>query len=225
MSEIAPVLRSGRSFADQAEQELRRQIITGRRRPGDRLNEVEIASDLGVSRGPVREAMQRLARDGLVHVEAHRGAFVRALDGVDITRLYEVRTSLECTAAELAAQRRTPADVERLQSLLDSTTAQVSRQEQPHYPTELDIHQLIALTAGNERLHRLIVQINQELTLARSASGSRPRRAERALAEHTEIVEAIERGAAGAARELMTAHLRRSLANTLRIVADAQEPA
>lgn len=177
----APIERSGHSFADQVEHSLRHQILSGQRLPGDRLNEVEIAGEFGVSRGPVREAMQRLGRDGLVQIEAHRGASVRSLDPGEITRLYEVRISLECTAARLAAERRTGGDTQRLQALYDSSSAEVNRGDaDPHYPTHLDLHELVALVAGNDRLHRLIVQINQELRLVRAVSGFRPDRAPRA---------------------------------------------
>src|SRR5947209_5763526 len=81
--------RAGHSFADQAEVALRQQILSGHRAPGDRLNEVEIAAELGVSRGPLREAMQRLARDGLVVVQPHRGSFVRSLEPDEIAELFE----------------------------------------------------------------------------------------------------------------------------------------
>ncbi len=223
VSGTAPITRAGRSYADQAEEALRREIISGNRHPGERLNEVEIASELGVSRGPIREAIQRLARDGLVHVQAHRGTFVRALDATEITGLFEVRISLECTAAELAAERQTAQEMAQIRTLLDSTTEEVNRQPRPHYPTDLDLHQLIAAASGNARLYRLIVQINQELTLVRATSGFRPERAPIALVEHTDIVAAIDRRDAAAARELMAAHLQHSLANTLMIVKSAPD--
>src|SRR6185312_12097300 len=113
--------RIGHSYADQAEAALRDQILSGHRAPGDRLNEVEIAAELGVSRGPLREAMQRLARDGLVVVQPHRGSYVRNLEPDEIVELYDVRIALECAAARLAAERRTDADVTALKGLLDTT--------------------------------------------------------------------------------------------------------
>jgi DNA-binding GntR family transcriptional regulator len=212
-----PIERAGHSFADQAEDALRNQILTGSRAPGDRLNEVEIAGDLGVSRGPVREAMQRLARDGLVQMLPHRGTFVRSLEPGEITRLYEVRISLECTAARLAAQSRTDSDIERLQALLESSTAEVNRTGDPHYPTHLDLHELVAVVSGNDRLHRLIVQINQELKLVRAVSGFRPERAPLALVEHSDVVAAIVNSDGPRADELMRSHLLQSLDNTLRL--------
>lgn len=218
--------RVGHSFADQAEAALRRQILSGHRAPGDRLNEVEIAAELGVSRGPVREAMQRLARDGLVLVQPHRGSFVRNLKPDEIVDLYEVRIALECTAARLAAERRSDADVTALAELLDSSSEAVAGDgDTPHYPAHLDLHELVAIVSGNARLHRAIVQINQELKLVRAASGFQPERAPRALVEHSDVVSAIVERDVEQAAQLMRKHLLQSLENTLRISSATREPA
>jgi DNA-binding GntR family transcriptional regulator len=88
---------------------LRQRILHGEVRPGERLNEVEIAGELGVSRGPIREALQRLASDGLVELQARRGAFMRRLGPAEVRDLFEVRLALETTVARLAAQRATDA--------------------------------------------------------------------------------------------------------------------
>lgn len=210
--------RAGHSFADQAEAALREQILSGHRAPGERLNEVEIAAELGVSRGPLREAMQRLARDGLVLVQPHRGSFVRSLEPDEIVELYQVRIALECTSASLAAERRSEADVTALNGLLDSSAKAVTATgDAPHYPAHLDLHELVAIVSGNGRLHRLVVQINQELKLVRAASGFRPERAPRALVEHADVVSAIVERDAEQAAELMRKHLLQSLENTLRL--------
>lgn len=210
--------RAGHSFADQAEAALREQIVSGHRAPGDRLNEVEIAAELGVSRGPLREAMQRLARDGLVQVQPHRGSFVRNLVPDEIVELFEVRIALECTAARLAAERRDDADVNALSGLLDSSAKAVTETgDAPHYPAHLDLHERVAMISGNARLHRSIVQINQELKLVRAASGFRPERAPRALVEHADVVSAIVDADAEQAAQLMHKHLLESLDSTLRM--------
>lgn len=216
--------RTGHSFADQAEAALREQILSGHRAPGDRLNEVEIAAELGVSRGPVREAMQRLARDGLVLVQPHRGSFVRNLEPDEIVELYDVRIALESTAARLAAERRSDADVAALKGLLDTSAKAVTETgDAPHYPAHLDLHQLVAIVSGNGRLHRAIVQINQELKLIRAASGFRPERAPQALVEHGDVVAAIVERDADQASELMHKHLLQSLENTLRLSRESTE--
>src|SRR3954451_20809601 len=135
--------RVGHTLSDKVEAVLREQIIRGERAPGDRLNEVEIAAELAVSRGPVREAMQRLARDGLVRIESHRGAFVRALDAREVRALFEVRSSLECQAAALAAERAGPEDIAARRELIAIARQVVDGGLEPHYPERLDLHDLI----------------------------------------------------------------------------------
>jgi len=217
------VTRGGLSFPDQTEDVLRRQILSGERAPGERLNEVQIAAELSVSRGPVREAMQRLSRDGLIRVVPHKGAFVRRLGTAEIVSLYEVRMSLESTAAGLAAERRTAEDLAQLHDMLSRTKNEMKDKEHAHYPRHLDLHGLIADFSYNDKLRQLIDQVNQELQLMRAASGFQPERALGATDEHSIIIGAIAIGSAAAASEAMNSHLRRALASTLQLLEQEEE--
>jgi DNA-binding GntR family transcriptional regulator len=107
-----------------AYQQIRRWIVEGRLRPDERLVEQRLAEELDLSRTPVREALRQLQSEGLVEVEPHRGARVRSLSLADIGDLYELRARLEAMAAELAAQRATAEQLDRLTSAeLDFATA------------------------------------------------------------------------------------------------------
>jgi DNA-binding GntR family transcriptional regulator len=207
--------RAGHTLSDKVETIVREQIIMGARGPGERLNEVEIAAELAVSRGPVREAMQRLARDGLVRIESHRGAFVRALDAGEIRALFEVRVSLECTAAALAAERTGRDEIAALRELIASSRDAVEGAAEPHYPERLDLHDLIVRCTHNPALIRYLQLVNQELKLARARSGFRTIRAPEALDEHIRVVDAIEARDPNAAREAMARHLESALSSTL----------
>ncbi len=208
--------RVGHTLSDKVELVLREQIVSGERAPGERLNEVEIAADLAVSRGPVREAMQRLARDGLVRVESHRGAFVRALDVGEVRELFEVRASLECEAAALAAQRAGAEEIATLRALLDSAGRAVAEGGgAPHYPERLDVHDLIVQCSRNAALTRYLRNVNQELKLVRARSGFQAVRAPKALDEHARIVEAIAARDPDAASAAMTIHMESALRSTL----------
>jgi DNA-binding GntR family transcriptional regulator len=212
--------RTGHTFSDKVELLLRSQIISGQRLPGERLNEVEIANELGVSRGPVREAMQRLARDGLVQIQSHRGAFVRALNPDEVRELFEVRAALECVAAAYAAERASDEDIARICGLLDEVTEAIRDEQAPHYPDRLDLHDLIVQAAGNEALARTVRQVNQELRLARAQSGFRSDRARQAYDEHAAVVEAIRARDAKAAHACMERHLKSALEHTLTVLLD-----
>ncbi|WP_210492904.1 GntR family transcriptional regulator [Patulibacter sp. SYSU D01012] len=207
--------RVGHTLTDKVEAVLRDQIVRGERRPEERLNEVEIAADLGVSRGPVREAMQRLARDGLVRIESHRGAFVRALDAGEVRQLFEVRSSLECRAAALAAERAGTDEVVALRAFLDTSQRAVTEGEEPHYPERLDLHELIVRCGRNAALERYLQLINQELKLVRARSGFQVVRAPKALEEHERIVEAIAARDPDAAVAAMRVHMQSALHSTL----------
>src|ERR671936_2125325 len=88
---------------------LRDQILNGELRPGDQLVEARLASELGVSKTPVREALIRLQRDGLVHTEPYRGARVMSPSEADVREILELRLALECHIVRDLAERRPPA--------------------------------------------------------------------------------------------------------------------
>lgn len=221
-SERSPIARSGNSFSDQVERALRQQILRGVHPPGGRLNEVEIAADLGVSRGPVREAMQRLARDGLVELQAHRGAFVRKLDQREVRDLFEVRMALERTVARLAADRASDEHRAQLAALRDGTPAAREAPADPdvRFQGERDVHALLAAAAGNPTLAGHVSLVNQELQLLRTQSGGIPARADHATAEHDELVDAVLAGDGDRAAAAMETHLASALEHALRAMAD-----
>ncbi len=164
--------RSKATLAHQVEETLRRQIVRGDRPIGSRLNEAEIAANLDVSRGPVREALQRLARDGLVVIEPHRGASVRTLNREDVVELFVLRVALESEAAGIAAELITEADLAVLAQMQDQTVTAVTIEGDGAFPDVIDLHEFIANVAANDRLAAAVQQVNQELRLVRSGSGS-----------------------------------------------------
>lgn len=210
--EVIP--RSGNSFSDRVERALRDRILGGDVVPGERLNEVELAGRLGVSRGPIREALQRLASDGLVELQAHRGAFVRRLGPAEVRDLFEVRRALETTAARLAAERATDAQRADLDALV-RVAADLSDRADERFGGARDLHARLAEATGNAALISHLTLVNQELRLLRTRSGDVPARAEHAATEHAAIVEAVRAGDADGAAAAMDAHLRSALAHVL----------
>jgi DNA-binding GntR family transcriptional regulator len=215
---VSPIDRSNLTLADRVEVRLREQIVQGERTTGSRLNEVEIAADLGVSRGPVREALQRLAHVGLVTLESHRGAFVRRLELGEVRELFEVRIALECEAAELAAARISPAGLEELARLQEASVSEVSQNPRPSPFDYLDLHSLIVRESGNGRLQQAVAQVNGELRLARSRSGAAGERAKEAVDEHDELISYLTARDGDGARAAMKRHLHASLQNTMRLL-------
>ena len=205
-----PLIRES-SLRQQALDELRRSVLSGRFQPGERLNEVEIAASLGVSRGPVREALQYLGSEGLISLVAHRGAFVPTFTAKRLGQLYEVRIALEGMAARIAAERGSTADIDDLRLTLEETVRALNALDDVPYPSDLDFHRRIISISGNPELLGHTEKVHLQLTLARSRSGYQPQRARRAYQEHVLVFEALVDRDADAAEGAMREHLESSL--------------
>ncbi|WP_070197607.1 GntR family transcriptional regulator [Streptomyces oceani] len=203
-------LLSRNTFSEATESVLRDMVLGGSLQPGERLNEVSLASSLGISRGPLREAIQRLVSEGLLTVISHRGAFVRTFSRPEIVELYELRGALELHAVRLACARATDAELEDLETML-ADTADRMRDTDPAYPQEPDFHLRLVLLAGNQALMRSALEVQRQLSLARSMSAQRPTRARAAVVEHGDLVAMLRRRDVEEATALMTRHLDHSM--------------
>jgi DNA-binding GntR family transcriptional regulator len=185
---------------------LRQLILDGQLKPGSRINEVELAASLGISRGPLREAIQRLRSEGLITSVSHRGAFVREFARGEMEALFELRAILECAGAALAARRCTGQDIEGLRQLLARTGKSLS-EDDSHYPETLDFHIALVETARNPALTTSARSVFQRVQLARIMSGREPPRAKVAFGEHKAILDAVAARDEKAAAELMNVHI------------------
>jgi DNA-binding GntR family transcriptional regulator len=176
---------------------IREQIISGEYAMGARLGEAELATALGVSRTPIREALRRLSADGLVEAEANRGARVASWTPDDLDQIYELRALLEGHAAARAATRVTPEDLEQLAELCDrmeeAVAAGITRSD--NLDTLADgnrrFHARIMAVAGNPRLHRLtdlLFQVPLSIHTYRHYSVDE---LDRSMRHHREILEAF----------------------------------
>jgi DNA-binding GntR family transcriptional regulator len=193
---------------------MREMILTGVLEMGSRLNEVDLSEAFGISRPPLHEAMRSLASQGLLEIVKNKGAFVPSYTAKDLCEIYEVRMALELRSARLLATRCTANDLGQIERTLDSAEDAMSRGESSAYPKALDFHQLIVWLAGNRHLSDMATTIDQKLQLARIRSGKLPGRANEARDEHRKIFTLRD---GDAAAELVTQHLRGSLANALRV--------
>lgn len=209
------VLPRNNTFSQATESILRDMILGGSIKPGERLNEVFLASSLGISRGPLREAIQRLASEGLLTVISHRGAYVRTFSKDEIVELYELRSALELHAVRLVCARADEAELDELDALLDDTEDRIRASEGKEYPKDPDFHLQLVLLAGNQALMRSALEVHRQLSLARSMSAKRPRRAHEAVAEHSELVTVLRRRDVEVATALMMRHLDHSMDSAL----------
>jgi DNA-binding GntR family transcriptional regulator len=198
---------------DQAVEVLRDLIIRGVLKAGARLNEVELATMLGISRGPLREAIQRLAAEGIIEFQQNRGAFVRRVSLEDLRQMFEVRELIERKAAMLAASRATDEQIAAVQALLDAVDKRLGRSVTASSPgePELDLHLYVLELAGNPYLQRAGSDLQTQVRVARVMSGNSPEWIQEALEDHRDILSAIATRDAKAAARAMSKHLAGSL--------------
>jgi len=177
------------SRAELAYKRLREGIRAGEFRPGQRLRETELAARLNVSRTPVREAIRRLASDGLIEVAPSRGVMIIDLSKQQVRELYALRETLEGAAARLAAQHASPAEIEAMGELLQACRAAGQAQEIARL--NLLFHQTIQDAAHNRYLAQALLHLSDSLALLPGTTFEAPGRAASAHEEHEAIVEAI----------------------------------
>jgi DNA-binding GntR family transcriptional regulator len=201
---------------------LREAIVTRSLAPGSRLAEATLASQLNVSRTPVRAALTRLESEGLVTIVPRAGAFVRGIAVRDINEIYEVRIALECLAAKLAAERITRVGKAQLAELVDSMKRAVSRGDVSAYANAIDeFHALVMSLSGNERLESMYMQLMPSIRRLRRLTLSRSGRPRESLKQHMAIADALLKGSPTAA-DRMREHLEDALSEVRPLAGEAQ---
>ncbi|MFP4636335.1 MAG: GntR family transcriptional regulator [Nitriliruptoraceae bacterium] len=205
---LVPDRAATTGLSQQAYYLLRDRIVTLALPPGSLVNERELGEEFGLGRTPIRDALRRLADDGLVEVWPRRGIYVGAIDVGDLRGISELRVELEGFAARLAAQRATDADRDDLAELLEELDALTG---------ETDERRLIHL---DQRIHRLIYRIARNPFLEAAAERAyvlalrlwflaleRVARLEDAVHEHRELLGSIARGDEQAAATVARTHV------------------
>lgn len=188
-------------------------VKDGRYAPGQRLVEADLTAELGVSRGPLREALGRLAAEGVLEIEPYRGALVRRLGREDVLDLFQIREVLEGEAARLAATLIAEGDHRaRLEAAIAAVDRFRGRNDSVGYMDENSrFHELIVELSGNKLLARLIGQLQvHAFRLLFRRMVVEDTAVENSIAEHDEVAAAILAGDARAAERSMRHHVRRS---------------
>jgi DNA-binding GntR family transcriptional regulator len=209
---IAPVRRERAS--DAAYESLRQAIMGQVFLPGERLNVHDIARRLGVSPTPAKEALSRLASEGLVEIRPRSGTFVTDLSPDDVAETFDLRIALECLAAEKAVARLGGQDLVRLDRLMaDLERPLVTERDRiAHDRANVDLHNFIVERSGNRRLIQLYRSLNAHIKIAR-IHRSHERWASRLSeeqAEHREIVDALKSRDAERAQSALRRHIGRA---------------
>lgn len=186
-------------------------IISGSLKPGQHLVEAELAEHLGVSRQPVREALQRLQTSGWVDLRPAQGAFVHSPTPEEATELLSVRSVLETHSAELAAQHAKPKDVEQLWALQQAGVDALAEDDVERLvAANTALHAHITSVADNSVLTELIAQVGQKVRWYYTPI-AKPRGKD-AWNEHAQLIQAIADGDPDRACEIMRQHTRLTVA-------------
>ncbi|MFC3127661.1 GntR family transcriptional regulator [Pseudoroseomonas globiformis] len=197
-----------RSLASLVAQEIERMILSGTIAPGERLNEQALAVRLGVSRGPVREAVRGLERSGLVVAVVNQGSYVRKMSPDDALDVYDIRVALTGHAAERVATRATSALLAPMELLLQELTAAERADDAAgYYALNLKFHAALFEAAGNPRAARLYDDLGKELHLFRRRALLQPENMRQSNAEHGAILDALRRRDSAAARAAGETHI------------------
>jgi DNA-binding GntR family transcriptional regulator len=205
------MIKRSETLQEQVYEYLREQILFGGLAPGQRLIEERLCEETGVSRSPIREAIRRLEKDGLVVVQAQGGVTVYEPTLDDFTSLFECRLHLEPAAARFAAERRTEEELADLQELL-ARMADIARESDARRTHELHFafHQRVAEASKNPYMAKIMNDLKVLISFYRNAILQvHPQRPETVIAEHAAILDAIRRRDGDAAAASMAEHITR----------------
>lgn len=223
MSKDQPPMLTRDSLPAQAEEMLRQMILDGTLAAGERLNEVAIAEALGISRGPLREAIKALTGQGYLTTEPHRGAFVKRYEPQEIVDLYELRSALELYALRLTIARASDADLDDLAQRLADENERMRRHDADSavaepYASELDFHQQLVALSGNQAIRDQLADANHKLFLALRPTRRTETRKEHAVSSHLQILDRVRARDADGGVALLTEHLLDSMSNSLSVL-------
>jgi DNA-binding GntR family transcriptional regulator len=196
---------------DYAYKQIWKQLLFAQEQKEQRLSDVVLAEKLGVSRTPVRQALERLVQDGLVRSDPRRGFWVRTFTAQDIHEIYDLRCALEVLALRLAAPNLDPADLRSQLTLLYQVRAQLDQ-----YPVSLflqcdfRLHTLFIHASGNSRLIHYLSTLRSQFSMFQVKDTRNPLRMEPTLHDHEQILLALLDNNVEEATELLAEHIEHS---------------
>jgi GntR family transcriptional regulator, gluconate operon transcriptional repressor len=219
---------SSPTLAERTVDLIRKRILGGGFASGERLVETQLAKQLQISRGPLREALKQLAAEGLVREEPRRGTFVTAPTVTDVRDVYDLRAAIEARAARLVIRHQDPQAIEGLRRALGRLRAAVKRSDlRELVRTDFEFHETLCRVSGNARLHAVFVRNASVLrVLIQIEEGQFYRSFEEVEHQHEELLASIEAGDENKAAELIVRHLEDARDRLLSYLAEhAEAPA
>jgi DNA-binding GntR family transcriptional regulator len=201
---------------DYAYEQIWKQLVFANERKDQRLSDVVLAEKLGVSRTPVRHALERLVKDGLVRSDPRRGFWVRVFTAQDIREIYDLRGALEVLALHLAIPRLDRADLQEQLDLLYKVRAQLDQQPISLFlQCDFRLHTLLNRASGNRRLIDYLSTLRGQFSIFQVKDTRFPQRMATALDDHEQILLALLAGDVDKAAEMLALHIDHAKAGVL----------
>lgn len=199
---------SGRSRVQLVRDQLEDDIVNGRMRPGEQVQIEQLMERFGVSRTPVREALQQLEISGLVVVQPKRGTFVAQVGIAELIQMFEVMAELEALCARLAARRATRQVLEELESALAACEARCAAEAlNDYYYANEQFHQIVYQACGNPFLVQQTLALKNRLKPYRRLQLQMRNRMAQSLQEHRELARALQQGDPDSAADIARKHV------------------
>ena len=187
---------------------IRTAIMNGVLQPRERLMEIQLAEELGVSRTPIRKALRKLELEGFIVMVPRKGAYVADLSFKDIADVFEIRAALEGLAAGLAAERITEEELETMERLIVGKQEAINSGDiDKLVEVDTKFHELLYQSSRNDRLATIISNLREQIQRFRLTSLSFPGRNKESLREHKQLLEAIQARDSQLARQLAQEHI------------------
>lgn len=208
-------------ISDEVYKALKERIVSRQFALGERLNLIQLEQQMGISRTPLKEALNRLAVEGLVEIQPRRGTFITDPTPHEIAESFDVRRILEVYAVEMAALRITNPQLEQLRKLIRRLRSLTDVEDwdqiyQEYVPLDYDLHRLIIKIAGNNRLQEIWEQVNLHGEMARIRYGSSETELNLAQAEHEELLHAFETKDLPSLQQITSRHIDRAKRSILK---------
>lgn len=205
------------TIAEQISQQLAEQILSGKLKPGQRIEEKRVTDEFEVSRTPVREALHQLASTGLIAMQPHRGATVVDMDVEQLSDMFEAQAEIEALCAKMAAIRMSNIERKKLQHIAEQSKPSLKKSDHKNYSnSNEELHKLIYKGAHNQSLEQIALNLwNRVAPFRRSIFFKQSNRMNHSFDEHQRIIQAIVNGDKEQAYLAMHEHVTNSSLNAI----------
>ncbi|MDR4435210.1 GntR family transcriptional regulator [Bacillus tequilensis] len=205
--------------------QLKKMIFNGTFKPGERINETQLAKSFGVSRSPIREAMRLLEKDGLLKADDRNGFSITSLTAKDVDEIYKIRIPLEQLAVELVIDEAAEEELAILEKQLEATEKAIHNGTEDTEIIRLNqkFHELLVDFSHNRHLKNLLEHVNDLIHFCRILNYTGDHRAETILNEHRKIFEEVKKKNKEAAKQYVMAHFNHDCEHLKRVLEEGKE--